>query len=76
MAPPKRPPSRCLQPGLWAATDICQSPGAPYLERDMKSLKGRCKVQFASVFMTTFAAGGEHCCDLTVQERSVSEGTR
>lgn len=33
VVPPKRPPSPCRWPGLWAATCTCQSPEAPYLER-------------------------------------------
>ncbi|TNN72003.1 hypothetical protein EYF80_017791 [Liparis tanakae] len=37
-APPKRPPSRSLWPGSWAATCTCQSPGAPYLESRDKAV--------------------------------------
>lgn len=57
-APPKRPASRRLRPGPGAASGICRSPGAPYLERGIRRRYGWCGGR---------EGGGGHGCDLTAQ---------
>ncbi len=73
-APPKRLLSPCLWPGLWAATCTCQSPGAPYLERDIWLLTvGVTNNQIIALFEKRRVQR----CDLTfsTQQHRVSEGT-
>lgn len=49
-APPRRPPPLRLWPGQWAAACTCQSPAAPYLQKEMRVMYSRCE---------TLSAGGE-----------------
>lgn len=42
-APPRRPPSLRLRPGRRAATCTCQSPAAPYLQKEMRVVDSRCE---------------------------------